>query len=111
MRNQLMVEEMLRVLGAAAAESRASVEQPELAAALLRRATLSYAALRDAGTPEARRRCERLAVMLFTSVWFGRILQAIELEDASVVYRVRTGHCGVDECCGPEPLLRRGTLA
>ena len=59
MRNQLMVEEMLRVLGAAAAESRASVEQPELAAALLRRAALSYAARRDAGTPEARRRCER----------------------------------------------------
>jgi hypothetical protein len=91
MRNPLIVGEMLRMLGAAAGESWETVEQPEQAAVLLRSLTLSATARSEpeADHPEARR----------------RILQPIELEDGSVVYRLRRGHCGIDECCGPEPPL------
>ena len=106
MSNPLIIGEMMRALGVAAVESPAAVERPELAAELIHRMTLSRTAMDDpdARRPEARRRCERTAVMLFFSVWYGRILEAVELEDGSVVYRLVRGHCGGGECCGPEPL-------
>lgn len=106
MRNPLMIGEMMRALDAAAVKSPEAVDRPELAAELIRRLTLSPTAMDglDAGIPEARRRRERTAVKLFFSIWYGRTLEAIELEDGSVVYRLVRGHCGSGECCGSEPL-------
>jgi hypothetical protein len=112
MRNIFIIGEMLRMLGDAAVRAPVTVERPELAAALIRTPAVSRSAFGQGGAcdPEMRRQCERLAIVLFFSVWFGRLLQAIELEDGSVVYRLTRGHCGDFQCCGPDPLLAERVL-
>ena len=45
-------------------------------------------------------------MVMFFSLWFGAILEVIEMETGELVYRVEAGHCGDALCCGPTPLSR-----
>ncbi len=106
-REIMLAAEMMRVLGAFAIQGY-PVTRPKRAAWEIRAqgADFSGCSIHDADWPELQRRAERIAMTMFFSIWYGAMLEAIEMETGELIYRVEAGHCGDELCCGPAPLAR-----